>query len=361
MWQVGVMSHLFSPWEMRGVRFRNRIGVSPMCQYSCANGFANDWHLVHLGARAVGGAGLVLCEATAVEPRGRISPHDLGLWKDEHIKPLARITRFLREHGAVPGIQLAHAGRKAGTRRPWDGPGHATAAEGGGWKPVAPSALPFTDGFPLPEELDLAGIRGIASAFIDSARRALEAGFEVLEIHSAHGYLLHQFLSPLSNLRTDSYGQSFENRTRLLREIVVAVRRVWPERLPLFVRISATDWAEPQGWTFDQTLSLARLLREDGVDLLDCSSGGTLPHATIPTGPGYQLPFAERVRRETGLATAAVGMIDDPCQAEDIVREERADLVLLGRALLRNPHWPLHAATQLGAEIEWPAQYRRAK
>lgn len=355
------MSSLFSPLELRGVRLKNRVGVSPMCQYSCTHGFANDWHLVHLGARAVGGAGLIILEATAVEPRGRISPQDLGLWKNEHIEPLARIARFLREQGTVAGIQLAHAGRKAGTRRPWDGPGHATAAEGGGWRPVAPSALAFAENYPVPEALDLGGIRGVTAAFVDAARRALEAGFEVVEIHAAHGYLLHQFLSPLSNLRTDNYGQSFENRTRLLREIVAGVRRVWPERLPLLVRVSATDWVEPQGWTLDQTVALAHLLRDEGVDLLDCSSGGTVPHAPIPVGRGYQVPFAERVRRETGMATAAVGLIEDARHAESIVANEQADLVLLGRASLRDPYWPLHAAAQLGAAIEWPAQYRRAK
>jgi len=354
------MSVLFSPLALRSVTLRNRIGVSPMCQYSAAEGLANDWHLVHLGSRAAGGAGLVMVEATAVEPRGRISPHDLGLWEDAQIEPLARVARFLKGQGAVPAIQLAHAGRKAGTRRPWDGPGHATAAEGGGWPVVAPSAVPFTPGYPVPEALDAAGLARIVAAFAAAAQRAQAAGFELIELHAAHGYLLHQFLSPISNHRTDGYGGAFENRTRLVREVIAAVRGGWPDRLPLGVRVSATDWLEPDGWTLEQTVEFARSLHAAGVDLVDCSSGGAVPHANVAVGPGYQVPFAERIRREAGVATAAVGMITGARQAEEIVAHGRADLVLLGRESLRDPQWPLHAARELGAKASWPPQYQRA-
>ncbi len=354
------MSALFSPLTQRSITLRNRIVVSPMCQYSCTDGFATDWHLVHLGSRAVGGAAVVMAEASAVEARGRISPQDLGIWQEAHVEPLARVARFVREHGAVPAIQLAHAGRKASTGRPWEGGGPLTSAQNG-WTVVAPSALAFDTGHAVPEELDAAGLGAIKDAFVAAARRALAAGFELVEIHAAHGYLLHQFLSPLSNRRTDRYGGTFENRTRLLMEVVTAVRAVWPERLPLWVRVSATDWAETGGWDPPQTVELARLLKAAGVDLLDCSSGGTLPHARIPAGPGFQVPFAEAVRRETGLATGAVGLITDPAQAEAVVAGGRADVVLLARQFLRDPYWPLHAARTLGVDLAWPVQYRRAK
>jgi 2,4-dienoyl-CoA reductase-like NADH-dependent reductase (Old Yellow Enzyme family) len=354
------MSVLFSPLPQRSVRLRNRIVVSPMCQYSCTDGVATDWHLVHLGSRAVGGAGAVIAEATAVEARGRISPGDVGLWEDAQVEPLARMTRFVSSQGAVPGIQLAHAGRKASTASPWDGGGPLGLAQGG-WTVVAPSAQPFAEGHPLPEALTPAGIAGVVQAFVAAAKRALAAGFELVEIHAAHGYLLHQFLSPLSNHRTDPFGGSFENRIRLLLEVVDGVRAVWPEQLPLWVRVSATDWAESGGWDLPQTVALAMLLKSRGVDLLDCSSGGTLPHAKIPVGPGFQVPFAEVVRREAGIATGAVGLITEPEQAERILAENRADVVLIGRAFLKDPYWPLHAAKALGAELTWPAQYRRAK
>ena len=354
------MTALFSPFVQRGVTLRNRIVVSPMCQYSCTGGCATDWHLVHLGSRAVGGAGVVLAEATAVEARGRISPYDLGLWRDEQVEPLARVTKFIREHGALPGIQLAHAGRKASTARPWEG-GQPVPAAQGGWSVVAPSALPFAEEHPVPAALDAEGITGIVQAFGEAAKRALAAGFELVEIHAAHGYLLHQFLSPLSNQRTDRYGGAFENRLRLLIEVTDAVRAVWPERLPLWVRVSATDWAEAGGWDLPQTLALAKILKAHGVDLLDCSSGGTLPHARIPWGPGFQVPFAEAVRREAGLATGAVGFITEPAQAEKIIAAGQADVVLLAREFLRDPYWPMHAARALGATITWPLQYQRAK
>jgi len=354
------MSVLFSPLPQRSLRLRNRIVVSPMCQYSCTDGVATDWHLVHLGSRAVGGAGAVIAEATAVEARGRISPGDVGLWEDAQVEPLARMTRFVSSQGAVPGIQLAHAGRKASTASPWDGGGPLGLAQGG-WTVVAPSAQPFAEGHPLPEALTPAGIAGVVQAFVAAAKRALAAGFELVEIHAAHGYLLHQFLSPLSNHRTDPFGGSFENRIRLLLEVVDGVRAVWPEQLPLWVRVSATDWAESGGWDLPQTVALAMLLKNRGVDLLDCSSGGTLPHAKIPVGPGFQVPFAEVVRREAGIATGAVGLITEPEQAERILAENRADVVLIGRAFLKDPYWPLHAAKALGAELTWPAQYRRAK
>jgi 2,4-dienoyl-CoA reductase-like NADH-dependent reductase (Old Yellow Enzyme family) len=343
--------HLFDPITLSGVRMRNRVAVSPMCQYSCENGFATDWHVVHLGTRAVGGAGLVLTEAVAVEPRGRISPYDVGIWSDEHIEPLARVASFIESQGAVAGIQLAHAGRKAGTARPWEGGG---PLQHGGWKPVAPSAIAFDSGYAAPEELTRDGIRCIVQAFAASARRAVDAGFRVLEIHSAHGYLLHEFLSPLSNRRGDEYGGSFENRTRLLREAVQAVAH-----RPLFVRISATDWAEG-GWDIEQSVELARELKKLGVDLIDCSSGGLVPGAAVPAAPGYPVPFAARIRREAGIATGAVGLITEPAQAEEIIRGEQADIVLLGRELLRNPYWPIQAARALGQRLDPPRQYLRA-
>jgi 2,4-dienoyl-CoA reductase-like NADH-dependent reductase (Old Yellow Enzyme family) len=351
---------LFSPLRLRQLTLRNRVGVSPMCEYSSDDGLANDWHLVHLGGFAVGGAGLVLTEATAVLPEGRISPQDLGIWKDAHVEPLRRITDFVRGQGAAVGIQLAHAGRKASTARPWDGHG-AVPPGRGGWDDVwAPSAIPFSDGYPQPRALDPEGIRRVVDAFRDAARRALEAGFQVAEVHAAHGYLLHEFLSPLSNQRGDEYGGSFENRVRLTREVTAAVRSVWPDRWPVLVRISATDWAEG-GWTLEESVELARLLRDEGADLIDCSSGGLVASAKVEVRPGYQVPFAERIRRESGVPTAAVGLITDPEQADEVVREGRADFVFLARELLRQPHWPLLAAHRLGAAVDWPPQYERAR
>ncbi len=353
------LPNLFTPLRIRDITLPNRIVVSPMCQYSSEDGFANDWHLVHLGSRAVGGAGLVIVEATAVEDRGRISPGDLGLWKKEHIEPLARITRFIKAHSAsIPGIQLAHAGRKASTDVPWRG-GHPISAKNGGWQPVAPSAIPFDAGHPVPAELSLAEIAGIIESFKAAAQRSLEAGFEVIELHGAHGYLLHEFLSPLSNQRTDRYGGSFENRTRLLIETVDAIRSVWPERLPLFLRISATDWAEG-GWDPDQSVELARLVQRLGVDLIDCSSGALVPYAKIPVKPGFQVPFAERIRKEAGILTGAIGLITEPQQADNIIRAGEADLVIVARKLLRDPYWPHHAAKALGAKTAVPDQYARA-
>ena len=339
---------------------RNRIAVSPMCEYSSEDGFANDWHLVHLGSRAVGGAGLIISEAAAVTPEGRISPADLGIWKDAHVEMLERCTRFMRAQGAVAGIQLAHAGRKASTEVPWKGRSALTPDQGG-WAPIfAPSAIAFREDDPVPEALDAAGIRATIAAFADATRRSLEAGFQVVEIHAAHGYLIHEFLSPLSNTRTDEYGGSFENRTRLLREIVDEVRAILPQRLPLLVRISATDWVDG-GWDIEQSVELARQLNPHGVDLIDCSSGGLVPGARIPIGPAYQTPFAERIRRETGMCTGAVGMITEAAQADAIVRQGRADIVLLARQMLRDPYFALHAAMELGADVRWPDQYLRAK
>jgi len=336
-----------------------RLCASTPAQYSSADGYANDWHFVHLGSRAVGGAGLVLTEATAVLPEGRISPQDLGIWMDEHIEPLARIVRFIHEQGSVAGMQLAHAGRKASTYAPWAG--HGTVPESkGGWKNVvAPSALAFTQGYPMPRALPIDGIKNIVSAFAAAALRASEAGFRVIEIHAAHGYLIQEFLSPLSNQRTDAYGGSFENRTRVLREIVAAVRGSWPERALLFVRISATDWIDG-GWDIEQSVELARQLKELGADLIDCSSGGNAEHAKVPVGPGYQTPFAEQIRREANILTGAVGMITSPIQAEHILVTGQADAVMIARELLRDPYWPLRAARELGQSISWPVQYLRA-
>src|SRR5271156_3191960 len=321
--------NLFDELQIRDVLLRNRIVVSPMCQYSSTDGFASDWHLVHLGSRAVGGASLIFTEACAVSPEGRISPQDLGIWKDDHIAFLSRITRFLLSQGTVPGIQLAHAGRKASTPPPWHSGGFIPESEGG-WKPVAPSAIAFSDTYAQPAALDAAGIQKVIKDFTDAAMRACRAGFQVLEIHAAHGYLIHEFLSPLSNQRTDSYGGSFENRTRLLREVVAAVRGAWPQGAPLFVRISATDWTEG-GWDIEQSVELARALKGLGVDLIDCSSGGNVASAKIPLGPGYQTGFAERIRRETGILTGAVGMITSPVQAEHIVATGQADAGVIAR------------------------------
>ena len=349
---------LFEPLALRGVELKNRIVVSPMCQYSSTEGLADDWHVVHLGSRAVGGAALVMTEATAVTPEGRISPADLGIWSDAHVEGLRRCTRFIREHGAVAGIQLAHAGRKASTAPPWLGGDHVSE-ESGGWHPVAPSPVPFRPGDPPPRALDRAGIASIIGGFAAAARRALTAGFQVVELHAAHGYLLHEFLSPLSNRRDDEYGGSLDNRVRLVLEVTRAVRDVWPAELPLFVRISAADWAEG-GWDLDQSIELCRRLSPLGVDLVDCSSGGLVPGVRIPTGPGYQVGFAERIRREADIRTGAVGLITSPEQADAIVAEGRADVVLMARQLLRDPYWPLRAARALGVPAPWPVQYLRA-
>ncbi len=352
------MPHLFDTFALRDVTLANRIVVSPMCQYSSTDGFANDWHFVHLGSRAVGGAGLVFTEATAVTPDGRISPEDLGIWSDAHVESVARIARVVRAQGCAAGMQIAHAGRKGSTFAPWKGQG-AVSAGAGGWQPAGPGAEAFSDGFPTPRTLSATGISEVVCAFADAARRALAPGLNVLGIHAAHGYLIHEFLSPLTNHRTDAYGGSFDHRTRLCLDVVDAVRRVWPERLPLFVRISATDWV-PGGWDVDQAVELARRLRDRGVDLIDCSSGGAVPHVQIPFSPGYQVPFAARIRREAGIATGAVGLITTPSQADAIIQSGQADCVLLAREMLRDPYWPLRAARDLGHIVRWPSQYLRA-
>jgi 2,4-dienoyl-CoA reductase-like NADH-dependent reductase (Old Yellow Enzyme family) len=329
-----------------------------MCQYSSVDGFANDWHLVHLGSRAIGGAGLVFTEATAVTADGRISPEDLGIWHDAHVGALTRIVRFVKGEGSAAGIQLAHAGRKASTYRPWDGQGAIPDSEGG-WQPIGPTAEPFAENYPVPRAMTPIDIAEVIDAFRLAAERARLAGFDVVELHAAHGYLIHEFLSPLSNTRTDDYGGSFDNRARLCLEIAGTVRSVWPAGMPVFVRISATDWM-PGGWDIEQSVALAERLRERGVDLIDCSSGGNVSGAQIPIGPGYQVPFAERIRRDAGIATGAVGMITTPAQADDILRSGQADVVLLARELLRDPYWPLHAAREAGHTMSWPAQYLRA-
>ena len=352
------VSHLFDPLTLRTITFLNRVFVSPMCEYSCDDGFANEWHLVHLGSRAVGGAGLVMTEATAVAPEGRISPEDLGLWKDDHVEPLARIVRFIKSQGSVAGIQLAHAGRKASTYRPWSGSGSVPKSKGG-WTVLGPSAEAFAGNFPIPRAMSRDDIAAVTSHFAQAAERAHRAGFEVVEIHAAHGYLLHEFLSPLSNHRTDEYGGSFENRTRIVLDTVKAVRAAWPQGLPLFVRISATDWVDG-GWDITQSVALAHVLKPLGVDLIDCSSGGNVATATVPMGPGYQIPFADQIRRDAGVPTAAVGLITTPAQAEHIVFTGQADAVFIARELLRDPYFPLRAARELGQEITWPAQYLRA-
>jgi 2,4-dienoyl-CoA reductase-like NADH-dependent reductase (Old Yellow Enzyme family) len=354
------MSALFSPYRFRDVTLRNRIVVSPMCEYSSTDGFASDWHLVHLGSRAVGGAGLILTEAIAVNPEGRISPQDLGIWNDEHVEMLARIARFCNEHGAAWGTQLAHAGRKGSTLPPWMGGGAATP-ENGGWIPQGPGTEAFAPSYPVPEALDETQIAGIIADFASGAQRTLAAGGTVIEVHAAHGYLVHEFLSPLVNTRSDRWGGSFENRTRLAIAIVRAIRAVWPERLPLIVRISASDWVEG-GWDIEQSVALSKLLKDEGVDLIDASSGGAinLPKSAIPAGPLYQTHFAEQIRRDAGIATGAVGMITEPIDAEAIVADGRADLVFMARELLRDPYWPLFAARALGVEANWPNQYARA-
>lgn len=353
------MSQLFTPLTLRGLTFKNRIFVSPMCQYASEDGMPNDWHLVHLGSRAVGGAALVIVEATAVNPEGRISPFDSGIWSDRHAAAFMPLTAFIKAQGSVPGIQLAHAGRKASTDSPWRG-GALLGPEQGGWQPVAPSPLPFTAGDPVPHAMTRADIDRVVADFAGAARRSREAGFEVVELHMAHGYLLHEFLSPLSNRRDDDFGGSLENRMRLPLLVAEAVREVWPVDRPLFVRISASDWAEG-GWDLAQSVTLASYMKSLGVDLIDCSSGGTVPDARIPVGPGYQVPFAATVRREARIPTGAVGLITAPEQAEQIVALGEADAVLLGRAMLDDPYWPLHAASVLRADVPWPSRYARAK
>ena len=352
--------NLLSPLALRSVTLRNRIGMSPMCQYSAVDGRVGDWHLAHYASRAVGGVGLVLVEASGVEARGRISPADVGIWEDGQVEPLARVVRGIVENGATAGIQLAHAGRKASVRAPWDQGGAPLLPGDGGWVPVAPSALPFADGHATPAPLSEEGVAEVIRSFAAAARRALSAGFQVAEVHAAHGYLLHEFLSPLSNRRTDRYGGSLENRTRIVREVIEAVRREWPDRLPLFLRVSCTDWTDG-GWDLPQTVELARQVGPLGVDVVDCSSGGNVATARIPAGPGYQVPFAESIRRDAAIATAAVGLITSPAQAETVIRSGQADLVLLGRELLREPYFPLRAARELGVEGPWPRQYLRAR
>jgi 2,4-dienoyl-CoA reductase-like NADH-dependent reductase (Old Yellow Enzyme family) len=354
------MPHLFSPLKIKNIELKNRLMVSPMCEYSSEDGFANDWHLVHLGSRAVGGAALVMTEATAVSAEGRITAGDLGIYKDEHIAKLKQITDFIHLHGAVAGMQLAHAGRKASHVEPWNGGRQIPTDSPGGWTTLAPSAIAFTEQEEPPLELDKAGIEKVKADFKTAAIRAIAAGFKVIELHGAHGYLLHEFLSPLSNFRTDEYGGPFENRIRLLLEIIEAVQQVWPKENPLFVRISASDWTEG-GWNADDSVALAKILKDKGVDLVDCSSGGNVPHAKIPVGPGYQVEFAEWIRKETGVLTGAVGMITGVKQADDIIQHGQADLVIMARQLLRDPYFPLRAAHELGHDVIWPVQYVRAK
>ena len=351
--------HLFSPLTLRSVTLRNRIGVSPMCQYSATDGFANDWHDVHYGARAVGGAGLVIVEATGVAPEGRITPGCLGLWSDKHIEPLARIAKFVEKHGAVAGIQIAHAGRKASAALPWNGGKHLAEADGG-WETIAPSAIPFGGDLPkVPRAMTEADIARVQNDFVATAKRALTAGFKFLELHSAHGYLFNEFLSPLTNHRTDRYGGSFANRTRLLIETTRAVRQIWPDNLPLAVRISAIDWM-PGGWQIEDSIALAKILQAEGVDLMDCSSSGLVPEAKIEVKPGYQVPFAEKIRRAAEIKTAAVGFITEARQADEIVRGGKADIVLLARQFLADAYWPAHAAKTLGYKLPPPNQYLRA-
>ena len=356
---LGGSSHLFSPLTLRSVTLRNRIGVSPMCQYSAVDGVANDWHFVHLGSRAVGGAGLVILEATAVAPEGRITPGCLGLWGEQHVEPLARIAKFVKEHGAVAGIQIAHAGRKASADLPWNGGAHLSDAQGG-WETIAPSAIPFGGNLPkVPRAMTEADIARVQNDFVATAKRALAAGFEFLELHAAHGYLFGEFLSPLANQRADKYGGSFENRIRFLMDTARAVRKVWPENLPLAVRLSAIDWKEG-GWQIEDSIALAKLLKAEGVDLVDRSSGGVVPDAKITVVPGYQVPFAARIRAEAGVATGAVGLITTAEQAAQIVASGEADVVLMARESLRDPYFPLRAAQELGVQIDVPLQYQRA-
>ncbi|MHB8534776.1 MAG: NADH:flavin oxidoreductase/NADH oxidase [Sulfuricaulis sp.] len=353
------MAILFSSFRIRELSFRNRIFVSPMCQYSSVDGVPNDWHLVHLGSRAVGGAALVMVEASGVSPEGRISPYDMGIWSPAQHDAFRPIARFIKEQGAVPGIQLAHAGRKASTDVPWRGGGPLTP-DRGAWQPQAPSALPFTAAHAVPHALTAPEIDVVVRQFAEAAQRSLSAGFETIEIHMAHGYLLHEFLSPLSNRRTDEYGGGLENRARLPLAVARAVREVWPAHLPVFVRISASDWVEG-GWDLDQSIRLAQWLKDTGIDLIDCSSGGLTADARIPAGAGFQVPFAAAIRAQAGIATGAVGLIADPFQAEQIVATGQADVVLMAREFLRDPYWPLHAAQRLKVDLTWPQQYQRAK
>ncbi len=353
------MALLFEPLTIRKITLKNRIVVSPMCEYSSEDGFANNWHLVHLGSRAVGGAGLIFTEATAVAPEGRITPQDLGIWKDEHIEFLKRITSFIEKQGSIPGMQLAHAGRKASHLSPWKG-GQALKESEGSWQTLAPSAIAFKEDEPLPKEMDMNDVKQLVKDFAEAAKRAMAAGFKIIEIHAAHGYLINEFLSPLSNTRSDEYGGSFENRTRLLLEITRAVRNIIGEEIPLFVRISATDWVDG-GWTADDSAALAKLLQSKGVDLIDCSSGGVSHEQKIPVQPLYQLPFSEKIKKETGILTGAVGLITTTQQAESILENNQADLIIIARQFLREPYFPLHAARELGVDIQWPVQYERAK
>ena len=352
------MAHLFDPLKIREVEFKNRIAVSPMCEYSSTDGFANEWHMVHLGSRAVGGAGLVFTEATAVSPEGRISPADLGIWKDEHIKKLREITRFISEQGSVAGVQLAHAGRKASHTEPWNDDKFISGQ--GGWKTVAPSAIPFSPETDTPVELTPGDIQKIITDFVKAGERALKAGFKVIEIHGAHGYLINEFLSPLSNKRNDEYGGNLENRSRLLLEIVDSMRKVWPDENPLFVRLSATDWIE-DGWTIEDSITLSRILKARKVDLVDCSSGGIIPDIPIPVSPGYQVHLARGIKQGSGILTGAVGLITTAHQANNIIVNNEADMVFLARQMLRDPYFPLHAAHELGYNVHWPVQYERAR
>lgn len=353
------MSILFSPLKIKSVEFKNRLVVSPMCQYSSVDGFASDWHLVHLGSRAVGGAGLVIQEATAVSPEGRISYGDMGIWKDEHIEKLHPITSFIHEHGAVAGIQLAHAGRKASTEKPWEGDKQLLSGKNH-WQTVSASPIPFREGDMIPHALTTTEIGAVVNDFKNAAERSLKAGFKLVEIHAAHGYLINQFLSPLCNERTDEYGGSFDNRIKFLLEIVDAVKGVWPVELPIFVRLSATDWVEG-GWTIEDSVQLALILKDKGIDVIDASSGGTSPLAKIPVGPGYQVHLSEAIKKQTGILTGAVGIITNAQQAEQILQQEQADLIFMAREFLRDPYFPLHAALELDENIEWPVQYARAK
>ncbi|MCU1673013.1 MAG: NADH:flavin oxidoreductase/NADH oxidase [Frankiales bacterium] len=352
------MSTLFSPLTLRATTFRNRVWVAPMCQYSSVDGLPDEWHLVHLGARAVGGAGLVLTEATAVTADGRISPQDAGIWNDRQAEQWARVVRFVQAQGAAAGMQLAHAGRKASTRRPWEGRGYVDPADGG-WPTVGASPVGYAD-WPAPRELTPEDLAALTADWVSATRRAEQAGFDTVEVHAAHGYLLHQFLSPLTNTRTDSYGGTFENRVRYPLEVVRAVRDAWPAERPVLVRISATDWA-PGGWTLEDAVAFSRLMREAGVDLVDVSSGGLVPEQQVEVGPGYQVPLAAAIREQAGVATGAVGLITEPVQAEKVLADGQADVVLLARELLRDPHWPLRAAAELGADVTWPVQYERAR
>jgi len=354
------MPHLFDPTTIKGITLRNRIGVPPMCMYSYTDGLSNDWQVIHQGARAAGGAGLIISEATAVEPRGRITPYDAGIWSDEHIEPLSRVVRVVKANSAVPGVQIAHAGRKASTNRPWENSGRPISKDDPrAWQVVGPSPVAYSDEYPVPQELSIPEIKSIQELFRSAAVRALAAGYEWLEIHAAHGYLIHSFYSPVSNKRADEYGGNFENRVRFLLETARIVRPVWPERLPLTVRLSATDWVEG-GWTLEESIELAKLLRLEGVDLIDCSSGGGVHNAVVPVGPGYQVPLSEAIRLGAGIATAAVGLITAPEQADEIIRNGRADIVLLGREMLRDPYWALHAAQKLKQPVPVPPQYLRA-